>query len=82
MHKDEYIEYLQSDDWKIRRKELMEIANWICSKCGEKAIQLHHLNYDNIGNEELDSDVIAVCTDCHNEIHRKGDYGYEEYKGY
>ena len=82
MHKTEYIDYLQSDDWKIRRKELMDLANWICSNCGEKAILLHHLNYNNLGNEELDIDVITLCTDCHNEIHEKGDYGYDEYKGY
>ena len=82
MDKYEYIEYLKSDDWRKRRKQLMEEANWTCSKCGEKATQLHHLNYYNVGDEELDTDVIAVCTDCHNEIHGKGDYGYEDYKGY
>jgi len=80
MHKSEYIEYLKSDDWKERRKYLMELAGWACSHCGEKATQLHHLNYNNLGNEELDVDVIAVCKDCHDEIHGKGEYGYETYK--
>ena len=80
MHKSEYIEYLQSEDWRERRKYLMELTGWICSKCGGKATQLHHLKYDNLGNEELDIDVIALCNDCHNEIHEIGEYGYEEYK--
>ena len=79
MHKSEYVDYLKSDDWRERRKELMEEAEKLCSKCGEKATQLHHLNYDNLGEEELDEDVIAVCKDCHDEIHGKGDYGYEGY---
>jgi len=82
MHKIEYIEYLKSDEWKERRKYIMELIGWVCSKCGEKATQLHHLNYDNIGNEELDVDVIALCKDCHDEIHGKGEYGYGEHKSW
>jgi len=82
MHKSEYIEYLKSDEWKEKRKYLMEQCDWTCSKCGEKATQLHHLNYNNIGDEELDVDVIPLCKDCHDEIHKKGEHGYEEYRGY
>ncbi len=80
MHKTEYIEYLKSDEWKERRKYLMELAGGSCSKCGEKATQLHHLNYDNLGDEELEVDVIALCKDCHEEIHGQGEYGYGEHK--
>lgn len=80
MHKVEYINYLKSEDWKERRKILMQQANYKCMKCGEKATQLHHLNYNNIGNEILEDDVIALCSDCHKEIHGKGQYG--EHKGY
>ena len=76
----EYIEYLKSDDWKERRKYLMELANWTCCQCDNKATQLHHLKYDNLGNEELDIDVIPLCKDCHDNIHGKGEYGYEEYR--
>jgi len=82
MHKSEYIEYLKSEEWKEKRKLIMQQANWTCSKCGAKATQLHHLNYNNIGEEELDIDVIPLCKDCHDEIHGKGDYGYTEYSGY
>ncbi len=82
MHKSEYIEYLQSAEWGEKRKILMGQADWTCSKCGGKATQLHHINYENIGDEELDTDVIPLCKDCHDEVHSKGDYGYEEYTGY
>jgi len=82
MHKSEYIEYLQSEDWKERRKEMMEEADWTCENCSEKAIQLHHLNYNNLGNEILGDDVIALCKECHDEIHEKGESGYEDYTGY
>ena len=82
MNKYEYIEYLKSDEWKEKRKYIMDMADWTCSKCGNKATQLHHISYDNLGDEELDTDVIALCKDCHDEIHGKGDYGYVEHKGY
>lgn len=78
---DDYREYLRSEDWRERRKELMEEAGWTCSECGDEAKQLHHLNYDNLGDEELDIDVVALCTQCHKDIHNKdggedyGDYG-------
>lgn len=76
MDKDEYREYLKSDDWRERRKELMEEADWCCSSCGEKATQLHHLSYGNLGEEELEVDVVALCNNCHKEIHGKeDDYG-------
>lgn len=75
MDRIEYIEYLKSTDWHERRKELMEEANWVCSECGEKATQLHHLSYENLGEEELEIDVVPLCKDCHKEKHNKEDYG-------
>ena len=78
---DSYREYLKSDNWRERRKELMEEAGGICADCGDKATQLHHLNYDNLGEEELDVDVIALCTVCHKERHgnKDGMDGYGDY---
>ncbi len=76
---EEYREYLRSEDWRERRKELMEEAGWVCGECGDDAKELHHLTYDNLGEEELDIDVVALCIDCHKEIHGnkddQGDYG-------
>lgn len=75
----EYYEYLNSDDWKKRRKELLKEASWKCSECGKRATQIHHDSYDNLGNEQLNVDVRALCTECHNEEHGYGAYG--EYNG-
>jgi len=75
MDKTEYIEYLKSEDWRVRRKMLMEEADWTCCECGLKATQLHHLSYENLGEEELEVDVIALCTACHKEKHNKQEYG-------
>lgn len=80
--KEEYIDYLRSEDWQERRKEIMEEADWECEQCSEKATQLHHLNYDNLGYEQLGVDVIPLCKNCHEEIHNKGgEYGeYKEWR--
>ena len=82
MQKSEYIDYLKSEDWKERRKILLEQADSICKMCGAKATQLHHLNYFNLGNEILDDDVIALCSKCHKEVHNKVEDGYKPYSGY
>jgi len=78
---DSYIEYLKSDDWRERRKILIDEAGGVCADCGEKGKQLHHENYDNLGCEELDVDVVLLCTDCHNERHGNKDdmKGYGDY---
>ena len=77
MDKDEYLEYLKSEEWREKRKEILEDRNNECEECGEKATQVHHLNYDNIGEEE-DDDVLVLCNECHKEIHNK-DEDYGEY---
>ena len=74
-----YLEYLKSGDWKERRKELMEEAEGICDECGEKATQLHHLKYDNLGDEILGEDVVALCKNCHKEMHEDEEEEYGEY---
>lgn len=75
-----YIEYLKSSDWIERRKELMEEAEEICDECGEKATVLHHLNYNNLGFELLGEDVVALCKECHKDMHE--DNSNDEYGEY
>ena len=78
---DDYVDYLKSDDWRRRRKELIEEAGGLCSDCGLKGTQLHHLNYNNLGAEELEVDVVLLCDDCHKERHNNKD-GMSDYGDY
>lgn len=60
-----YKEYLNSEEWKEKRKEFIELANKECEECGStKNLQVHHLNYDNIYHES-EEDVEVLCDDCH-----------------
>jgi len=44
--------------------------NHMCQYCGGEATEVHHLTYENIGNEPLE-DLIAICRLCHKDQHLK-----------
>ncbi len=60
--------YLQSDQWKLKRKKVLERDKNVCQAClTNKAEEVHHLTYDNIFDEFL-FELVSVCKNCHNEI--------------
>lgn len=78
-----YMAYLRSAEWREKRKEFLELANYECEECGEKdGLQVHHLSYENIGDETED-DVQVLCRECHEDkelekgtdMHGEGSYG-------
>lgn len=65
---DWYNQYTQSGQWQNRRQKVLERDSYRCQACLEKeATEIHHLNYDHVGNEPL-FDLIAVCHSCHESI--------------
>jgi len=61
----EYIRYLQSEQWKSLRLLVLDRDGWICQYCKkERATEVHHLTYRNLGKENL-NDLISYCTACH-----------------
>lgn len=72
-----YESYLRSPEWQKKRAERLRIDQYKCQKCGRPIdLQVHHLNYDNIGNEDVYADLITLCKYCHKEI----EDAKEEYK--
>ena len=65
-------EYLNTRHWKQMRKDIYCYRNGNCQKCHRHLMfqmsRVHHLNYDNMGNESKD-DLMLLCDDCHAEIH-------------
>jgi len=61
--------YLKSKEWKHKRDLIMKYYNFECQKCGNTAIDLHHLNYNNMLNEKFE-DLIPLCRNCHNLEHK------------
>jgi 5-methylcytosine-specific restriction endonuclease McrA len=68
-----YHEYLQSPEWRAKRDLVIRHADGLCQGCGiQPAEQVHHLTYQNIGNEFL-WELRAVCRECHARVH-EGDW--------
>ena len=62
-----YHTYLDSEEWKDKRKEVIQRAEGCCENCGDYLAnkgEVHHNDYDNIFEEDLD-DLTYVCRECH-----------------
>lgn len=62
-------EYLLSDDWRQKSSIILNRDKicYICQK--QSATDAHHLTYERLGVENLETDLIGVCRNCHNRIH-------------
>jgi len=70
----EYTKYLQSRHWQSFRLKAILHYGKKCMMCGIKEVpyfHVHHLTYVNLGHEKF-KDVVVLCEECHNEIHRVG----------
>jgi hypothetical protein len=67
----EYAEYLQTPEWRAKADAVLARANYVCEGCGvRRPTQVHHLTYQNIFEEFL-FELVAVCPQCHQRIHRR-----------
>lgn len=67
--KEEYSKYLRTFRWTIAKRRLYRERGRQCEKCpNTKALQVHHLTYDRVGNERY-SDLQILCAWCHAEEH-------------
>jgi hypothetical protein len=69
-----YKKYLESDEWKRKRKELIAQSNGICehskNPVNPKKMQIHHKSYSNLGHESRNElEVVSEYT--HKQIHRR-----------
>jgi 5-methylcytosine-specific restriction endonuclease McrA len=63
----DYNQYMRSREWDHIRRQVLDRANGQCEHCGERGLlQVHHLHYESLGNEDLD-DLQALCEDCHSD---------------
>lgn len=69
--KKSYNTYLSSENWRKLRHRVFKRANGVCEGCGlNGATEVHHLTYENFGNEFL-FELIAICKPCHDRIHAR-----------
>lgn len=64
-----YQNYLQSVVWYDFRGKIFNERGFKCELCkSSKNIQLHHLTYERLGNEQPE-DVMVLCQKCHEKAH-------------
>jgi 5-methylcytosine-specific restriction endonuclease McrA len=64
-----YESYLQTDEWRERRRLVMQRAGGICEGCRqEPATEVHHLTYKHAGREFL-WELVAICRRCDERYH-------------
>lgn len=66
---EQYIEYINSPEWKRKRAEKYKQAGRTCVDCGSHTfLSVHHKNYKRLGREFL-SDLEVLCRTCHEGRH-------------
>ena len=61
--------YLNSKAWAETREKFFEQFGRQCI-CGDLATQVHHKTYDNIGKENLLTELAGLCDRCHTGVHQ------------
>lgn len=74
MQSDFYKEYMRSEAWEQKKQERMKIDGFRCVMCGRsidhcRSLQVHHVTYKRLGNENVLTDLCTVCGSCHKKIH-------------
>lgn len=69
----EYEHYLQSPEWKAKANERRRIDRGICQMCHDPftpTTEIHHLTYRNLYHENVYTDLVTLCPECHEAVHR------------
>ena len=66
----DYDEYLNEPHWHEVREKRLLIDNRRCAMCGTaKNLEVHHITYERLWNEDVINDLITLCTSCHKKLH-------------
>lgn len=69
-----YSEYLKSPHWQETRRKRLDKDGDACVLCGSKEnLNVHHRNYRNVGKEDVENDLVTLCTECHTFVHENKD---------
>lgn len=59
-----YQNYISSEQWKLKRSQILLRDKHACQICGKMANEVHHLTYMNM-EKEFDFELISLCNGCH-----------------
>lgn len=76
----EYADYLGGQHWCAFRLEVLDFWGHKCCLCASKATEVHHNTYIRRGDEHL-TDCVAICRQCHKQVHGRMPSGNEAFGG-
>ena len=63
--------YMNSQKWRGKRRGYFKRHEKKCAACkSERDITLHHMTYENLG-QETDADLVPLCQECHTLYHQR-----------
>lgn len=67
--------YLKSKRWKQKKLLTFMYHGKQCKKCGNTGkLDIHHLHYKTLGNENPQTDLVPLCRSCHSKLHEQKGY--------
>lgn len=69
-----YEDYLKTPEWRQKKINRLAFDNWCCAFChkqikdGER-YETHHLKYNRLGHETVETDIVSLCLTCHQDFH-------------
>lgn len=71
----DYEQYLCTPEWDKKRRQRLHIDNGYCQMCNcsgtsYNPLTVHHITYKSKGNEDIYRDLVTLCWQCHNAVHR------------
>ena len=71
----DYSTYIQTPEWKRKAQQRLQIDSYTCQLCRTNGtqwnpLQVHHVNYKSLGNENPYTDLITLCDSCHRHVHK------------
>lgn len=58
--------------WPEKRKQRLQVDGHKCRTCGHDGstwgLEIHHISYDRWGDEDVENDLITLCSSCHKAI--------------
>lgn len=64
-----YRDSIKTPEWRRKRLVVLKRDNYQCKCClNAKATEVHHIVYDNLGNEAY-FELVSVCKPCHEKLH-------------
>lgn len=72
---EQYKKYMRSHEWDAKRQQRLDIDGHCCAMCGrpevkcKNGLQVHHITYQRLENEDIYNDLVSLCPGCHKKIH-------------